>query len=141
MATYNKFETFVGDLGNGTHDLRAAGDTLRVYLSNATPSTSADSVKADLAEITAGNGYTSGGDDMQQDYSETSGTGTMTATDITVTASGGSVGPFQYPVAYNDTPSSPADPLMAYWDYGSPLTLADGETFTVDFGASVLTIT
>lgn len=141
MATYNKFETFVGDLGNGTHDLRAAGDTLRVYLSNATPSTSADSVKADLAEITAGNGYTANGEDAQNGYTEASGTGTMTAVDIVWTASGGAINQFRYAALYNDTPTSPADPLIAWWDYGSALDVADGETFTVDFGASYATLT
>lgn len=139
MATYNKFEQFPEDLGAGVHNLAAAGDTCKVYLSNATPSASADAVKADLAEISAGNGYTAGGDDMQQDYSQTSGTAALTATDITVTASG-AVGPFRYAVAYNDTPSSPADPLIAWWDYGSSVSLADGESFTVDFGANVFTL-
>lgn len=138
MATYNKFETFVGDLGLQVHELNA--DLLKVYLSNAAPSTSADSVKTDLAEISAGNGYTAGGEDVTNTYSESGGTGTLGATDVTWTASGGTIGPFQYVVLYNDTPSSPVDPLIAWWDYGSALTLNDGESFTVDFGASVFTI-
>ena len=57
MATFNKFQTFVGDLGDKVHDLNATGDLLKVYLSNATPDAAADSVKVDLAEIGAGNGY------------------------------------------------------------------------------------
>ena len=61
----------------------------------------------------------------------------MTAVDVVWTASG-SMGPFRYVVAYNDTPTSPADPLIEYWDYGSSITLASGETFTADFGASGL---
>jgi len=59
---------------------------------------------------------------------------------VTWTASGGSIGPFRYVVLYNDTQTSPADPLIAWWDYGSAVTLADGESFVVDFAASVLTI-
>lgn len=141
MASYNKFESFVGELGAGTHNLEAAGDTLNCYLSNATPSASADDVKADLAEISAGNGYTSGGEDVQQDYSEASGTGTLTGTDITWTASGGAINTFRYVAMYNDTPSSPADPLIAWWDYGSTVDVASGETFTVDFGSSIFTLT
>lgn len=140
MATYVKFQDFAEQLGKGVHQLHAAGHTLKCYLTNATPSVSADAVKADLAEITAGNGYTAGGEDIQNDYTETSGTGTLTGVDITITASGGSVGPFRYVVLYNDTPASPADPLIAYWDYGSSITLSDGESFDIDFGASVLTI-
>lgn len=139
MATYNKFQQFVEDLGSGVHQLQAAGHTLKVYLSNATPSASADAVKADLAEITNENGYTAPVD-AQNDFSQTSGTASLTGTDVVVTASGGTVGPFQYVVLYNDTPTSPADPLIAWWDYGSALTLQDGETFTIDFGASIFTL-
>jgi hypothetical protein len=139
MAAYNKFETFVGDLGLKVHELNA--DTCKVYLTNNAPSASLDSVKADLAEISAGNGYTSGGEDSTNTYSETSGTGTLAGTDIVWTASGGTIGPFRYAVLYNDTPTSPADPLIAWWDYGSSITLNDGETFTVDFGASIFTLT
>lgn len=140
MAAYNKFQQFVEDLGKGAHQLHAAGHMLKVYLSNAAPSASADAVKADLAEISAGNGYTAGGTDVQNDYTETTGTGTLTAVDVVWTAAGGTIGPFQYVALYNDTQTSPADPLIGWWDYGSPLTLQIAETFTVDWGASVLTI-
>ena len=139
MATYNKFETFVGDLGKAVHDLQAVGHTLEVYLTNAAPSASLDSVKADLAEIATGNGYT-GPQDIANDYTEAAGTGTLTGVDVVVTASGGSIGPFQYVVLQNTTPTSPLDPLIAWWDNGSAVTLADGESFTIDFGASVATI-
>lgn len=135
MATYNKFEGFVGYLGLAAVNLNT--DTFKVYLSNATPSASADDVKADLAEISGGNGYTSGGADIQNTYSESGGTGTMAATDVTWTASG-AVGPFRYVVNYDDTHAS--DVLCNWWDYGASISLANGESFTVDFGASVLTI-
>ncbi len=137
MATFNKFNCFVGDLGDKVHDLDA--DSLKVYLSNATPSASLDSVKADLAEITNQNGYTAPVD-VTGVWSASGGTGTLTGTDVVITATG-AVGPFRYVVLYNDTPTSPADPLIGWWDYGSAVTLANGETFTVDFGASILTIT
>lgn len=141
MATFNKFQDFVEQLGKGVHQLHAAGHTLKVYLTNATPSAADDAVKTDLAEITAENGYAAGGEDAQNDYSESGGTGTLTCVDITFTASGGSFGPFRYAVLYNDTPSSPTDPLIGWWDYGSSITVNNGESFTVDFGAAVLTIT
>jgi hypothetical protein len=144
MATYNKFEDFALRLGEGVHQLHAAGHTLKVYLSNATPSASLDTVVADLADITAENGYTAGGDDVENDYTEASGTGTLSCksggTNV-FTASGGTIGPFRYAVLYNDTPTSPADPLIAWWDYGSSITLQDGETFTVNWGASTFTLT
>jgi len=140
MATFNKLQDFVEQLGKGIHQLHAAGHTLKVYLTNDTPDAALDAVKADLAEITAQNGYPAGGVDIQQDYTEAGGTGTLTAVDVVFTASGGSFGPFRYAVVYNDTPTSPADPLVCWWDYGSSISLNDGETFTVDFGASVFTI-
>ena len=138
MATYNKFQAFAGDIGKGIHDLQAAGHTLKAYLTNAVPDAALDAVKADLAEIAAGNGYTAGGEDIQNDFSEAGGTGTLTGVDFVITASGGTIGPFRYVVLYNDT--AVGDPLIAWWDYGSAVTLNDAETFTVDFGASILTI-
>jgi len=136
MATFNKFESFVGELGTGAHDLN--GGAIKIYLSNAAPSASADSVKADLAEITNEHGYTAP-EDATGVYSESGGTGTLSGTDVTITASGGTVGPFQYVVLYDDDHAS--DGLIGWWDYGSAVTLQDGESFTTDFGASILTIT
>lgn len=136
MAAYNKFHQFAEDLCKKVHDLHT--DVLKVYLSNAVPSASLDAVKADLAEISAGFGYSAGGIDTQNTVSETTGTATVAAVDTMWTAAGGTIGPFQYVVLYNDTPTSPADPLIAWWDYGSALTLLDGESFTVDFGSNTL---
>lgn len=138
MATYNGFQDFVLQLGQGTHQLHAAGHTLNVYLTNNAPSVSLDSVKADLVGITEENGYAAA--DAQNDYTETTGTGTLTCVDKVWTATAGGFGPFQYVVLYNDNPTSPADPLIAWWDYGSAITVNDGESFTVDFGASTLTL-
>jgi hypothetical protein len=137
VATFNKFETFIGDLGDKVHDLQATGDTLKVYLTNAAPDAAADSVKADLAEITDENGYPAGGTDIQNDWVEASGVGALTGVDVVFTADGGAFGPFRYVPLYNDTPTSPADPLISWWDYGSSISMNDGETFTVDFGATI----
>lgn len=135
MASYVKFQDFVESLGLGEHNLST--DTLKVYLSNAEPSVSGDADKADLAEISNENGYTSP-EDIQNTWSESGGTATLAATDVVITASGGTVGPFQWVVIYNDTHAT--DGLVCYWDYGSSITLQDGETFTVDFGASMFTL-
>lgn len=131
MATYNKFQGFVGYLGLGAVNLNT--DTLKVYLTNATPSAADDDVKTDLAEITPANGYPSGGSDVTNTYSEAAGTGTLGATDVVWTASGGSFGPFRYVVLYDDTHAN--DILIGWWDYGSSITVNAGETFTVDFAA------
>lgn len=131
MAAYNKFNAFVENLAEGVHDF--ANDTLKVMLTNSAP-VATNSVRGDLTEISAGNGYVAGGTASAiTNSSQTGGTYTATPTDVVFTASGGSIGPFRYVVFYNDTPTSPADPLVAWWDYGSSITLNDGETFTTDF--------
>lgn len=140
MASFVKYQQFVEDLGNKVHDLVGTDDTLKVMLSNTAPNVGTHAVRADSSEISGGNGYTSGGADSQNSGSESSGTLTVTGTDITWTASGGTIGPFRYAILYNDTPTSPADPLIGYWDYGSSVTLQIGESFTVDFGASIFTV-
>lgn len=137
MAAYNKFESFVGDLAGGVHDLlgtAAANDAIEVYLSNSAPSASLDSVKADLAEIATGNGYT-GPVSVTPNGSETTGTFTLQGTKVTITASGGAIAQFQYVVLMNNTPTSPADPLIAWWDHGSAVDLADGESFEIRFNS------
>lgn len=139
MANFNKFQDFVEQVGKGVHQLHAAGHTLKVYLSNELP-LATDTVKTDIAEITAENGYPAGGTDIQNDYSEAGGVGTLIGTDVVFTASGGSFGPFRYVILYNDDPTDPADPVVAWWDYGSSISCNAGETFTVDFGASILTL-
>ena len=135
MAAFNKFEAFVEHLAEKVHNLGA--DTLKVYLTNTAPDAAADAVKADLAEISAGNGYTAGGTAASISSSaQTGGTYKLVLADVVFTASGGTIGPFRYAVLYNDTPTSPADPLIGNWDYGSSISLQDGETFTVDMDAT-----
>ena len=136
MASYVKFEVFSENLAEKVHNLDT--DTLMVMLTNTAPNAATNTVKADITEISAGNGYTAGGADTTNATSRSGGTTTVTAVDVVWTASGGTIGAFRYVVLYNDTPTSPADPLIAYWDYGSSITLNAGETFTVDFGSNSL---
>jgi hypothetical protein len=138
-SAFNKFQDFAEQVGKGVHQLHAAGHTLKIYLSNTAPNAATHAVKADLAEITNQNGYTAP-IDVENDYTESGGTGSCTGVDKTVTATGGTVGPFRYVVLYNDTPTSPADPLIGWWDYSTSITLQDGESFTTDFGASMFTL-
>jgi hypothetical protein len=134
VATYNKYQNFVEDLAEKVHN--CSDDTLKVMLSNTAPNAATHTVRADSSEISGGNGYTSGGTDTQNTGAESSGTYTLTGTKVVFTASGGSIGPFRYVILYNDTPTSPADPLISWWDYGSALTLLDGETLSVKFNNS-----
>ena len=130
MAVYEKFDQFIEDAFEGVHNLQS--DTLKVMLTNVAP-VAGNSVLADLTEIAAGNGYTAGGATVAQSLSEqVGGTYKLVIADPTFTAAGGSIGPFQYAVLYNDTPTSPADPLIAWWDYGTSITITNGNSFTVD---------
>ena len=138
MATFNKFDSFVEALAEKVHNLGA--DTLKIMLTNSAPVAS-NTVKANITEISAGNGYTAGGTAASiSSSSQTSGTYKLVLSDVIFTASGGSIGPFRYLVLYNDTASN--DELIGWYDYGSNLTLSNGETLTVDFDATtgVLTI-
>ena len=130
MASYNKFQVFTKDLIEGKHNF--ASNTFKVMLTNTAP-VNTNAVKADLTEISAGNGYTAGGTATTITSSTSAGTAKVTGTDVVFTAAGGSIGPLRYAVLYNDTQTSPAKPLIAWWDYGYSITLNDTETLTVDF--------
>jgi hypothetical protein len=98
-----------------------------------------NSVLADLTQISYTNLSTR--NITTASSSQTSGTYSLVLTDLVLTASGGAVATFRYVVIYDDTPTSPADPLICWYDYGGNVTLADTETFTIDFGASLFTMT
>ena len=138
-STFVKYNCFVENLAEKVHNLGA--DTLKVALTNTAPNVATHAVLADITEIAAGNGYTAGGNQtVQSASSQTGGTYTLVSADpATWTASGGTIGPFRYAALYNSTAAGGA--LIGYWDYGSSITLNAGETFTVDLGASTLTLT
>lgn len=130
MATFQKFFVFVENLAEKVHNLQS--DVLKVMLTNVAPSAT-NAVKADITDIAAGSGYVAGGNTITvSSSSQTTGLYKLVLADSVFTATG-VVGPFRYAVLYNDTSSSPLKPLIGYWDYGSSITLASGETFTVDF--------
>jgi hypothetical protein len=137
MASYNKFQQFTKDLIDGVHDFDA--HTFKVMLTNTAP-VNTNSVKANLTEITAGSGYTAGGTATTITTSTSSGTAKVSGTDVVFTSTG-TIGPFRYAVLYNDTALN--DPLIAWWDYGSSISLNNTETLTVDFDPStgILTVT
>lgn len=136
MATFNKVNSFVELLAEGVHNLES--HTFKVALVNGGVS-AATTKLGDLTEIADSTGYTTGGTQAAVSSSaQTSGTYKLVLADPTKwTGSGAGMGPFRYAVLYNDTPTSPyADPVVGYWDYGSSITLAAGEEFTVDFDAT-----
>jgi len=139
MATFNKFNSFVEALAEKVHNLQS--DVLKVALTNTAPSAS-NTVLADITQIAAGNGYiASGAQATQASSAQTAGTYKLVLNDVTFTASGGSLGTFRYAVLYNDTATN--DELIGFWDYGTTLSITNGNSFIVDFDATngVLTLT
>src|SRR5262249_4071004 len=132
MASFNKFNAFVADVANKVHNLGA--DSLKVMLSNTAP-TASNAVKADITEISAGNGYAAGdGAATLVSESQACGAYTLKLNNVTYTASGGSIGPFRYCVLYNSTPAS--GNLIGYYDYGTSLTVTARNSFQVQFDAT-----
>lgn len=130
MATWQIKNDFKERLGDETHNLSA--DTFKVMLTNTMPSVS-NSVKADLTEITAGNGYTAGGATGTFTWVETGGTATFAlSSDLTFTASGGAIATFRYLELYNETAAN--DELIGHLDYGTTVDLLDGQSFTLSAG-------
>jgi hypothetical protein len=137
MATYQKFNQTVEDLANGVYN--CATDQFVVALSTAANDPEAtDSVLADITEIAYTN--LSSRNLTTASSGQTGGTFTQLFNDLVLTASGGAVATFRYITIYSDTPTSPADPLLCFYDFGSDLTLADGETLTIDFTTSTFTL-
>lgn len=134
MAVPVTFHCLTEDIAEKVHNFGT--DTLKVMLTNTAPDATNDTVPSDITEISAGNGYTAGGFDTQNATSRTGRVTSVTAVDVTLTASG-SVGPYRYVVLYNDT----ATKLIAYIDKGSSLTLSAGQSDTFDFGSSLFTLT
>jgi len=127
VATYNKFNQTVEDWLEGVYT--ASTDQFTVALTAAANAPVAtNSVLANLTEISYTN--LSARNLTTSTSSQTSGTFTQLFADLVLTASG-AVATFRYVVIYNNTPTSPADPLLCWYDYGSDLTLASGETLTL----------
>lgn len=138
MASFNKFNIFVQDVGRKVHNLNA--DTLKIMLTNVAP-VAANAVLADLTDLSTANGYTAGGSAAASNsFTQSSGTAKLLANDVTFTASGGTIGPFRYAVIYNSTASG--GPLIGWWDYGTSVSVTTGNTFTVDLDGTngVLTL-
>ena len=135
MASFNKFHQFVEDLSKGVHDFTSDSTcTVTVALTNSAPS-SANTVLANITQIS----YTDLSSRVITGVTaeQTSGTVTFTATDLVLTASG-TIPEFQYVVLYNDDPTG--DPLIGYYDHGSKVNLANGETYTIDFTTGFATL-
>jgi hypothetical protein len=136
MASYVKYENFIQAVINEEIDAFGTTDTFKAAIHSDAPTVATDTALANLTQVT-GTGYTAGGEDIQNDATRTGGTVTMTAVDVVWTATAADWGAGRY-VSVHDATST-TDLLMASWDYGSNFTVGNGETFTLDFGASVAT--
>jgi hypothetical protein len=127
MAAFNKFNAFVADVANKVHNL--GNDTLKIMLTDTLP-VAANSVRANITEISAGNGYSSGGAAVTiTSSSQTGGTYKLVGNAVTFTASGGAIVQFRYAVLYNSTPVS--GNLIGWWDYGAEVNVTNGNSFQV----------
>lgn len=126
MAAYNKFNSFVENVAEKVFNL--GSDSLKVALTNSAP-VATNTVLANITEVS----YTNCSTRVitVSASSQASGTYKLVCTDLVLTASGGSVGPFRYIVIYDDTATN--DELICWFDYGSALTLGAGDTLTLDF--------
>ncbi len=138
MATFTFIDAFKDFQGACTPDMDLANDQFTIYLSNETPIVATDSPKTDIANISEVNGYTE--TNLTTTWAETAGGSGIfrlaNDADVAWTASGGSFGPFQYVVVYNNTITTPLDLLVGYWDVGAATTITVGNTFTVDLDAN-----
>jgi len=138
MATFNKVNDFVV---NAVHNMDLESDQVVVALSNTAPGSETPNPTSDgngvLANVTEV-AYTnlSSRNVTTTSSTQTGGTYKLVLEDLTLTSTGGSTGPFRYVYLYNDTVATPADPLIGYYDYGSSLTLNDGDSLTIDFSAA-----
>lgn len=126
MASYQKFNSFVEALAEKVHNL--GSDTLKVALSAVAP-VATNSVLANLTEISYTN--LSARTLTVASSGQTSGTYKLVIDDLTLSASGGAVASFRYITIYNDTASNKE--LIGFYDYGSSITLADGDQVVLDF--------
>ena len=131
MATYNKIQAFVEAVAEKKHNL--GSDTLTIALTTLAevPVATTDAVLADINQISYTN--LSARAITTSTSAQSGGTYKLVLTDLVLTASG-AVATFREVVMYNDTATN--DELICWWDYGSDVTLANTETFTIDFDAS-----
>jgi hypothetical protein len=136
VASYVKYEPWVQQVADNAVDIFGTTDTFKAAIHSDAPTVATDDELADLTQVT-GTGYTAGGEDIQNDATRSGGTVTFTAVDVTWTATAADWDAGRYVAIHDDT--STTDKLMADFDYGSNFTVGNGETFTLDFGASLFT--
>jgi len=127
----------------GIYNLGNAADTIKLSLvSSYTPNIDTHQVWADVSanEYGTGSGYTAGGATLANQavaQDDTNDRASFDADDVTWT----SLGPLSpatpsHAILWDDTPTSPADPLIAYWELG--VTATNGGDYTIQWGTAIL---
>ena len=129
MSTFNKIQAFVADIANKVHNL--GSDQLMVALTNTVP-VATNTVLANITEIAYT--YLSTRVISLTSSTQSAGLYKLILTNLVLTSTGGASGPFRYIAIYNNTTASKN--LLGWYDYGSSITLADGETLTISFDAT-----
>jgi hypothetical protein len=138
MAAFSKANDWVE---NESEVVDLDGDTFVVALSNTAPASETNNPLTDtkgiLANVTQIS-YTnlSSRTLVRTASQQTAGTYKLDFDDLVLTATGGSVGPFRYVYIYDDTPTSPADPIVGCYDLVTPVTITDGSSRTLKFHAN-----
>lgn len=143
MVAMVKYESAIEQIANKIMDVFGNQDVFKAVIHTDAPVAATDTILSNLTQIGGSNGYTTGGSDITFNSTRSGGTITATAVDVTWTASGGNLGASttgRYVSIYDDTPTSPVDPLFNSYDYGATFIVADTETFTLDFGATFWTL-
>lgn len=130
MATYNKIEAFVEHEAEKVHNLGSDALTIALTTLAEVPVAGTDAVLADINQISYSN--LSARVPTISSSAQSGGTYKLVLADLVLTASG-AVATFREVVLYNDTPTSPADPLISWWAHTADVTLANTDTFTIDF--------
>jgi len=129
----NKINSFSENLAEGKINLGGTGITL------AFTNTAHTATWDELADLTLCTGHANTSTKVLtiSTSSQTSGTYALIADTLEITASG-DCGPFRYVYLYDD--ASTGDKLIAYYDYGSTITLASGNIFKWSDPSGILTL-
>lgn len=143
MATFVKINDFVEDLILGVHDFTNSTNAAMTVALSATapagegsnPTADGNGVLANVTQIAYTNLSSRAFTTVTPSLS--SGTATVDLSDLVLTASG-TVASFRYLYFYNDTPSSPADPLVCHYDHGTTVSMVNTDTYTITIDAAGL---
>jgi len=142
MATFQVVDEWANYLSS-TKTIDLDADTFKAVLTNTAPTKAGTQVLADITQIASTGGYAAVSL-ASVTFAETaggSGIWKFSAAAFSWTASGADFATARYVVIYDDTPTSPADPVVGYLDYGTTFVVTNGNSLTVTPGANGIYLT